>query len=382
MMNTNRRTAHIRFAAAAITLTAALGAAVTSPLATSAAPSLGQLSSQLGQERSRQEGLSSSISGLSQSISSLTGQISLVQSREASVRTELARDEAALAQAKRDLAREKRELVKLRNRLARARMLLSRQLVSGYEGDRPDLVAVVLDANGFTDLLDRLTFLHDAESQQQAIIGVTRAAKAQADAAARRLTELKASDQRMTDATVLQSRALAGMNALLQSKQGALQQARSAEQAALSASQARSGALQAQITQIQQQQAAERAAAAAAAARAAAVSAAASAGSSSGSSAATGSTAAPVGAALGASGGWVIPGAVVQCESGGQNLPPNSAGASGYYQIMPATWRQYGGSGSAAYQASQAEQNAIASKIWAGGSGASNWVCAGMVGIH
>jgi septal ring factor EnvC (AmiA/AmiB activator) len=378
-MTSNRRTAHIRFAAAAITLTAALGMAVASPLATSAAPSLNQLGSQLNQERSRQQGLSSSISGLSESIASLTGQITLVQSREAAVRTELARDEAALAQAKLDLAREKRRLVVLRQRLARARMLLSRQLVSSYEGDHPDLVAVVLDAHGFTDLLDRLTFLHYAEGQQQTIIGVTRAAKAQADAAARRLTALKASDQRMTDATALQSRALAGMNALLQSKQGALQQARSAQQAALSASQARSGALQAQITQIEQQQAAERAAAAAAAARAAAISAAASAGSSSGSSAATGSSGAP---AVGGSGGWVIPGSVVQCESGGQNLPPNSAGASGYYQIMPATWRQYGGTGSAAYQASQAEQNAVAQRIWNGGSGASNWVCAGMVGIH
>ena len=82
------------------------------------------------------------------------------------------------------------------------------------------------------------------------------------------------------------------------------------------------------------------------------------------------------------SGSWVIPPSVVQCESGGQNLPPNSAGASGYYQIMPATWKEFGGSGSSAYGASRAEQNLVASRIWAGGSGASNWVCAGMVGIH
>ena len=70
------------------------------------------------------------------------------------------------------------------------------------------------------------------------------------------------------------------------------------------------------------------------------------------------------------------------CESGGQNLPPNSAGASGYYQIMPGTWRLFGGSGPAAYLTSKAEQDAVASRIWAGGSGASNWVCATMLGIH
>ncbi|MGB9185365.1 MAG: transglycosylase family protein, partial [Solirubrobacteraceae bacterium] len=80
--------------------------------------------------------------------------------------------------------------------------------------------------------------------------------------------------------------------------------------------------------------------------------------------------------------GWAIPYAIVLCESGGQNLPPNSAGASGYYQIMPATWQLFGGSGPAAYLASKAEQDAIATKIWNGGAGASNWVCAGIVGIH
>jgi hypothetical protein len=88
------------------------------------------------------------------------------------------------------------------------------------------------------------------------------------------------------------------------------------------------------------------------------------------------------GPAVGASAGWTIPHAIVQCESGGQNLPPNRAGASGYYQIMPATWKLFGGSGRAAYLASKSEQDAMASRIWDAGAGASNWVCAGIVGIH
>ncbi|MGH2916085.1 MAG: transglycosylase family protein, partial [Solirubrobacteraceae bacterium] len=92
-------------------------------------------------------------------------------------------------------------------------------------------------------------------------------------------------------------------------------------------------------------------------------------------------TPAPLGA-IGGSGGWAIPYAIVLCESGGQDLPPNSAGASGYYQIIPGTWRLFGGSGPAAYLAPRAEQDAVAARIWRGGAGASNWVCAGIVGIH
>ena len=173
----------------------------------------------------------------------------------------------------------------------------------------------------------------------------------------------------------MRARALAAMNGLLQSKQGALAQARAAQAGALAASRARAGQLQSQISQIRAQQAAAARAAAAAAARAAAATPAPSSASSS-------SPPTSSGPALGPSGGWAIPYAIVLCESGGQNLSPNSAGASGYYQILPSTWKLYGGSGPAAYLASKSEQDAVASRIWNGGSGASQWVCAGIVGIH
>jgi hypothetical protein len=81
----------------------------------------------------------------------------------------------------------------------------------------------------------------------------------------------------------------------------------------------------------------------------------------------------------GPGGPWSIPWAIVQCESGGQDLPPNWAGASGYYQFMPDTWRRLGGSTPQAYQASKAEQDRLASALWAGGSGADNWDCAALV---
>ena len=84
---------------------------------------------------------------------------------------------------------------------------------------------------------------------------------------------------------------------------------------------------------------------------------------------------------VGPGGPWAIPWVIVQCESGGQNVPPNSAGASGYYQFMPATWRGLGGSTPHAYQASKAEQDRLAARLWDGGRGASNWDCAALVGI-
>jgi septal ring factor EnvC (AmiA/AmiB activator) len=347
--------------------------------ALAASADLGTLNSQLGAEQARQQHLSSSVASLSGLISSLSGQISLVQSREAAVRQDLANDRARLVRTAAALRRERAHLQVLRNRLARARMLLSLQLRGSYEGDRPDLVSVVLNANGFNSLLEQINFLSRAEHQQQSMIFVTKIAKAQATQAANQLAATEAQDRQMTVAAATRQQALQGMNALLASRQSALSRARGAQQVALSASQARASGLRSQIASVRaaQQAAARRAAAAQAAAAQAAAS---TPSAPSAPSSSAGAPSAPVSAAP--SGGWAIPYSIVLCESGGQNLPPNSAGASGYYQIMPATWRLFGGSGPAAYLASKSEQDAVASRIWNGGSGASNWVCAGIVGIH
>ncbi len=341
------RTAQRRLALFALA-SAALAAPSALPVSSRANPSLDQLNRQLGAEQAHQSQLQSNVDSLGGLISSLSGQIAFVESREAALNADLARDRAALASSQAALERQRTLLGRLRTRLSWARAQLSRQLVSSYESGNPDLVDLVLESHGFTDLLERVTFLRDAEHQQQRIITVTRVAKARADAAARRLATLEAADQQLTTATGLRVRALAGMNSLLQSRRAALARAEAIKREELSASQSRASQLRSQIGQIEAQQAA----------------------------------ASTSGGGLGASAGWAIPYQIVLCESGGQNLPPNSAGASGYYQIMPATWKLFGGSGPAAYLASKGEQDAVAARIWNGGAGASNWVCATMLGIH
>jgi septal ring factor EnvC (AmiA/AmiB activator) len=339
------------------------GALALMSVTTAGASRLGQLHSALGAQQVRQHSLTASIGSLNRLIGSLDAQISLVENREAALSSALADDRAKLARVQGQLTAEKARLVMLRRRLGTARRRLSRQLLGSYESSKPDLISVVLNAHGFNDLLEQLNFVGRAEHAQQSVITATRVAKAQADQAARRLAQLQRTDTQVTQATAIQVRAVAGMNTLLQSKQGALQSARLAQQSALAASRARGAQLTRQITRVEAQQAAAEAAARRAAQ-------------------------APAPAAInplgqtGGSGGWAIPYAIVLCESGGQNLPPNSAGASGYYQIIPSTWKLFGGTGPAAYQASKAEQDAVASRIWRGGAGASNWVCAGIVGIH
>ena len=214
--------------------------------------------SQLDDEQARQQSLSASVGRLSGLIGTLDSQITLVQSREAAVRAALVKDRAALAKVQLMLTRERQLVTKLIAQLARARTILARQLVSTTRGDSPDIVSVVLDPR-----LQRPARPAQLPQPRRASRSRdhrdTKLAKAEADSAERRLAKLEAADPDHRDGPA--SRALAGMNTLLQAKQTALGRAREAQQSALAASRARGAQLQSAIARLQAQQAAaERAA--------------------------------------------------------------------------------------------------------------------------
>ena len=337
----NRPARHLALLAAAAALLAVAGA----PANSSAQPSAGQLQNQIAAQRARQHSLSAGVQSTSTVINALQRSVNLVAARLAAVQAELATARAALSTDRAQLGREQTLAAVLAARLQRARTGLSRELRSTYETDPPDLVSVVLDSHGIADLLQRLDYLRYARSYRERLITGTRLAKVSADGAATRLAALEARDRQTTIGASARAAAVSAMSGLLSARDAALRSARAAELAALHNSRARGAQLNRVLTRIEAQ-------------------------------AGTAFT----GSGLGATAGWAIPYVIVLCESGGQNLPPNGAGASGYYQFMPATWKALGGVEPAAYLAPKSEQDRLAAKLWNGGSGASNWTCAGMVG--
>jgi septal ring factor EnvC (AmiA/AmiB activator) len=329
---------------------------------------LGNAQSALNSTRQRAHSLQGQIAALNGQVAALSRQIQLVQSREAEARASLDLYESKLAAARAAVGRERHHLRHLHMVLARARHVLATELRGQYEQPQQSVVSLLIDARGFQQLLDSVQYLSDANRQEQAVISETRAARSEARVAAHRLLRLQRHDAAATSAEQTQTDALAGMNALLSSRQSALADEQAAQSAALAATQARGAKLSAAIASIQQQE--QRALQAE---RTISYSNATSTG--------TGAGSGSGGAGLGSSAGWAIPYAIVLCESGGQNLPPNSAGASGYYQIIPSTWHDFGGSGPAAYLAPKSEQDAVAARIWNGGAGASNWACSAITGV-
>lgn len=111
--------------------------------------------------------LTTTIQGLSRRIESLSAQVNELRSREAQVQREL--DDA---QARLDAAL--RLLAKLRGRLDRATKALSERLVEIYKGGEPDTLSVLLNADGYDDLVTRSEYLTRINDSSEALVSRVR----------------------------------------------------------------------------------------------------------------------------------------------------------------------------------------------------------------
>lgn len=303
----------------------------------------GDLRGRIDSGRERERSLAGAAQRLGRLERAAAREVAILERRLADAQAEVATAEARLAATEARLAKARHRAVELRARLAAYREHLAQRLRARYMSGRPDITTVVLQADGFPQLLDTLKFLNRVERSDTRLVALVRTARFDARREQRELATLTARRRDVAETLRRRRDALAGITAGLRARRDALARARAARLAALGNARAsRRRAARTLRRLLAERERAQHAG--------------------------------------GPGGPWAIPWPIVQCESGGQNLPPNSAGASGYYQMMPATWAGLGGSTKHAYHAPKAEQDRLAAKLWAGGSGAGNWDCAPLVG--
>jgi murein DD-endopeptidase MepM/ murein hydrolase activator NlpD len=211
--------------------------------------------SQLDQVNGRAQVLSTDISGLTQRIDRLQGTITTLQRREDAIQSDLDAKRAQLQRTQDELRRVRARLVELRARLRRARAVLADRLVELYKSDQPDIVSVVLDANGFADLLENGAYLQRIGQQDRAIITAVRDAKAEMDAAARRLGTLERRQQRITMEITARRNAVARVRLDVQGKRDAIDSVRNRKQQLLGSVRATAHDIHEDIKGMQAQQA-------------------------------------------------------------------------------------------------------------------------------
>jgi murein DD-endopeptidase MepM/ murein hydrolase activator NlpD len=149
-------------------------------------------------KKKRERVLTGTIESYSRRIGLLEDDIAKLRERQAAIEADLGRRREELAAVQTELRRERARIVRLRARLAEARVALAERLVHLYKADEPDLVTVVLEADGFADLLQRTEFMQRVSRQDARIIGRVRSAKAEAAATEQRLDKAEERQRRVT----------------------------------------------------------------------------------------------------------------------------------------------------------------------------------------
>jgi murein DD-endopeptidase MepM/ murein hydrolase activator NlpD len=119
--------------------------------------------SQLDQAETKRGVLSSEISRYSDQIDQLAGEVAVLRNREAIV-------EQRLREVKARLRSEKDRLDELRGHLRRSLNALRSRLVAIYRSDEPDALTVILNSDGFDDLVNRYEYLQRIEERDAAIV--------------------------------------------------------------------------------------------------------------------------------------------------------------------------------------------------------------------
>jgi peptidoglycan hydrolase CwlO-like protein len=157
-----------------------------------------QKKAQIDKVKGKERVLTTTISGYTKRITALQGDISVLQDRQTRIQTDLDAKRAELARIQDRLRQERIRLVKLRARLAESRAALAQRLRAIYMADEPDIVTVILESDGFKDLLTRAEFMQRVSHQDARIIERVRTAKAEAVAAEKRLNELETEQRKVT----------------------------------------------------------------------------------------------------------------------------------------------------------------------------------------
>ncbi len=156
--------------------------------------------------------LSETIAGYNVRIDALQGDINVLQRKQTRVQASLDQKRAELLEVRGKLEEARERLARLRKELVVAERALAARLVELYKADEPDALTVMLQADGFADLLERTEFLERVSEQDEAIIERVRVLKNAAKRQAEILAEL---EQRVEDAA---NAILAQRNELAQSR--------------------------------------------------------------------------------------------------------------------------------------------------------------------
>ncbi len=153
----------------------------------------------IGHKKGAERTLKTQIAGYQRRIDSLQGKITTLADRQDIIEIDLNAKRSELERLQDDLRAERARLVRLRKRFVESRGMLRTRLVEIYKAGKPDLVTVILNSDGFADLLERSEFIARISKQDRKIVTLVTAAKHDSVRSEKRLSTLEDRQQKVTE---------------------------------------------------------------------------------------------------------------------------------------------------------------------------------------
>lgn len=152
-----------------ILFTAATALYLARPMGSSA-KSAAELQQDIASKRAKESQLGGDISRMSNKIRGLRGRIGQLQAKQNRIEVDLDRKVARQRAIAGDLKRTRNRLNRLTKRLAYSRKLLADRIVAVYKAGEPDILSVVLNSEGFAQMVQRATYMRAVAAQDKRII--------------------------------------------------------------------------------------------------------------------------------------------------------------------------------------------------------------------
>ena len=320
-------------------LCALVGAAVFAVPPASAA-SISALQQKLSAARDEAGSLVGELQATQGELADAEGEAAMASKREHHLTGLLATGEEKAARLADEVRKTQRRLAAAKKRLHRARGALAARLVAIYESGSPSTASVILAADSLEELATRTEYLDRIQQSDSDLAARVAQVRRSVTAALARVAALKARVDSYNERLATARSEVAGVREAAEAATAHLHSVAASRSASLAQlkSQMSNWVGEIQVAEEASREEAE----------------------------------GTVERWLG--GPYSIPAYIVMCESGGNYSAVNpSSGAGGAYQILPSTWKLYGGKGEP-QNAPKAEQDRIAAEIWAD-SGPSAWVC-------
>jgi len=183
------------------------------------ARSAGDLQGEIAAGKATAMTLRSEIAAAAARIRTTTNGLQQARAQLSSLQAELATRETQLRAVQNQLIAARDRLADLENRLRVAAGALAANLRTSYEDGQPDLMTVVLESRGFSDLLDRVDFLQRIGRQDAAVIGATRVARQAVARQATLLSGLEVRDRALAHDVLGRRNQVAALEAALLGRQ-------------------------------------------------------------------------------------------------------------------------------------------------------------------